>query len=227
MVKALLFDFDGVIVNTEPLHYQAFQQVLDPLGLGFTWNEYHEHYIGYDDRDALRERFRHAEQELTSTRFAELMEAKAKAFADLAQGDGCKPYPGVVELILSAGDAVPLAICSGARRCDIDPVLATIKLADSFDLIVSADDVQASKPNPESYVTAVERLAREFPLNGITASTCVAIEDTPAGVRAARKAHCQVLAVTNTYPPDKLAEAHVAVRTLEGLTLDAIRGIFG
>lgn len=227
MIKALIFDFDGVIVNTEPLHHMAFQRVLAPLDLGFSWDEYHSHYIGFDDRDALRERFRQARQELSDARLTELMTRKADVFGQLIAENGIRAFPGVVDLLSSAGDSLPLAICSGARRGDIEPVLNALKLTEAFDVIVSADDVKTSKPDPESYAVTVARLAQQFPLNKIVAGDCVAIEDTPAGVTSARKAGLQVMAVTNTYPPDRLAEAGVTVRTLEGLTLDAIRGIFG
>lgn len=214
MLKAVIFDFDGVIVDTEPLHYRAFQEVLKPLGLEYSWDEYLAVYIGFDDRDAFRTVFTSAGQPLGSDRLRELIGQKAHAFNRIIAA-GVVPYPGVVELVRDVKNHAPVALCSGALRCDIDPILEQLFLSGVFDVIVTADDVPASKPDPASYLLTAKRLAETFPsLEPPVPSSMLAIEDTPAGIASARGAGLKVLAVTNSYPAEKLTAASSIVDSL-------------
>ena len=157
--EAVLFDFDGILVDSEPMHYRAFIEVLDPLGMGFPWKEYVEIYMGFDDRDAFREAFRAKGIDLDDANLAKLVAAKSRAFQDGIR-NGVTAYPGAVPMIESLHAAGrPLALCSGALRSDIDPILARLGVARRFDVIVSADDVRRSKPDPESYALAFARLS--------------------------------------------------------------------
>lgn len=221
MLNAVIFDFDGVIVDTEPLHYRAFQELLEPLGLGYTWDEYMEDYIGFDDRDAFRHAFRSAGRSLSDQELKEMIRGKAEAFLRIVAG-GVAPYPGVVELIRSISGNMPLALCSGALRSDIDPILAQLGLNGAFDTMVTADEVAASKPDPESYRVAVERLQKRYP-GQVEPAGSLAIEDTPAGIASATGAGLNVLAVTNSYPAEKLAGAFRVVDSLDGIDLDGLR----
>lgn len=216
MLAAVIFDFDGVIVDTEPLHYRAFQEVLEPLGFGYSWEEYLNRYIGFDDRDAFREAFASAGQAIASARLVELIRRKAEAFNRIISG-GVEPYPGVVDLILAVKKEVPAALCSGALRCDIDPILEQLSLSEAFNVIVTAEDVPASKPDPASYRLTVQRLSELFPARNILPASVLAVEDTPAGIASARGAGLRVLAVTNSYPAGKLTTASSVVTTLENL----------
>jgi beta-phosphoglucomutase len=222
MLAAVIFDFDGIIVDTEPLHYRAFQNILGPLGLGYTWEEYVATYMGFDDRDAFREVFRESGKSLADAELDALISAKADAFQAAIAG-GVTPYPGVVELIRKISGSLPLALCSGALRCDIDPILAQLGLSDAFDVTVTASDVFASKPDPESYLLALRLLRLQFPSREIPAPDCLAIEDTPAGIASATGAGMRVVAVTNSYPSEKLAGAVSVVSSLAGATLDSLR----
>lgn len=212
--EAVIFDFDGVIVDTEPLHYKSFQRVLAPLGLNFTWQEYVDTYIGFDDRDAFREAFAIHNKELSSGELQSLITQKASVFQEVIR-DGVSAYPGVIELIskLSAV-GIPLAICSGALRSDIDPILAMFGLEDCFDIIVTADDVSTSKPDPECYQLAFDKL-RALQKASLSKLTTIAIEDTPAGIASARQAALSVCAVTNSYAADLLTEATFTTSSLE------------
>lgn len=213
MLKAVVFDFDGIIVDTEPLHYRAFQKILDPLGLGYSWQEYIDRYMGFDDRDAFREAYKVWGAELTDEKLVELIERKASVFHEVA-ADGVAAYPGVIELIRSLSGSVPLAICSGALRSDIEPILGMLSISDAFDSLVTAEDVAASKPDPASYALAVRKLQAQFPQSGITPAESVAIEDTPAGISSAKGAGLKVLAVTNSYPAADLGHADLVVASL-------------
>ncbi len=214
--EAVIFDFDGVIVDTEPLHYRSFQRLLEPLGLGFSWQEYTDSYMGFDDRDAFLEAFAAGGRELNLEELHSLIAWKADIFQEVIR-DGVTAYPGVVDLIRRLHtEGVPLAISSGALRSDIDPILSILGLQECFKTIVTADDVTKSKPDPECYQLAFDRLCQQhgqsFPKN-----FTVAIEDTPAGIISARQAGLQVIAVLNSYPPEKLCEASLLTDSLEAL----------
>ena len=222
MLAAVIFDFDGIIVDTEPLHYKAFQDVLVPLGLGYSWEEYVSSYIGYDDRDAIRAAFRSGNRALDDRRLRDLIEAKGKAFRKTVE-IGMEPFPGAVPLIRSISGTLPLALCSGALPSDIMPILKQFGIDQAFDVIVTAADVPASKPDPESYSLAVSRLQGVFPDRDIPSVRCLAIEDTPAGIASAVGAGLKVLAVTNSYPEEHLDGASKVVQSLVGIDLDSLR----
>jgi HAD superfamily hydrolase (TIGR01509 family) len=209
--KAIIFDFDGVIADTEPLHYRAFQEVLEPIGLEYSWKEYLDLYAGFDDRDALRERFKRSKKQLPADELARLAALKAQAFERLVTRGAAKPYPGVVELVRAQEGVRPVALCSGAVRSDILPVLRSLALTEAFQVVVTAEDVATSKPDPACYRLAVERLG------GLRPAECLAIEDTPAGIQAAKAAGLRVVAVTNTYGREKLFGADRIVASLAGL----------
>jgi beta-phosphoglucomutase len=221
MLAGVIFDFDGVIVDSEPLHYRAFQKILEPLGLGYRWETYVADYLGFDDRDAFREAFRSRERALSDADLEPLIDRKARAFLEII-ATGVRPYPGAVELITAISGRLPLAICSGALRSDILPVLAQFGLSDAFDVIVTADDVSASKPDPACYRLTVERLAVACPGRGIAPESCIVIEDTPGGIAAARGAGLAVVGVTTSYPADRLAGTARIVSSLEELSLDSL-----
>lgn len=209
MISALFFDFDGVIADSERLHWAAFNVVLTPRNRTLSWEEYIEVFMGFDDRDA----FRHAFPTLEKIELRELIEAKAAAFQDLLNNDGAAALPGVVELIQHLSGQLPLAICSGALLEDILPITEQLGITPLFDTIVTAEDTPLSKPDPAPYKLAAQKL-------GVTSG--LAIEDTPAGISSAQGAGLKVLAVTNSYPAEFLTEADAIVDTLEGLTLEKL-----
>lgn len=214
MISAVIFDFDGVIADSERLHLEAFNRILNPMGKGFSWQEYVNSVIGFDDRGA----FRHAIRNVDDDALRELVNRKAQAFQDLlGEHGGAAALPGAVELIRHLSGSLPIAICSGALLGDILPVLASLGIESCFQTIVTADDTSVSKPNPAPYRLACERL-------GIRRGV-MAIEDTPAGIRSAKGAGLRVLAVTNSYPSEALNEADAIVDTLEGLTLDSLQSL--
>lgn len=218
--EAVIFDFDGILVDSEPMHYRAFTEVLDPPGMGFPWKEYVETYMGFDDRDAFREAFRAKGIDLDDANLARLVAAKSRAFQDGLR-NGVAAYPGVLPLIesLRAAD-LPLALCSGALRSDIDPILAQLGVARCFDVIVSADDVRRSKPDPESYALAFAKLSERRAALLTVPGKSVAVEDTPAGIRSAKGAGLRVLAVTNSYGAGELADADWIVESLESVRFE-------
>lgn len=205
-IQAIVFDFDGVIADTEPLHHQSFCAVVEKDGLGCPWETYHQDYIGYDDRDLFRAFYGHHDRALSEDELAGLVEAKAQAFIALAE-QGVEPYAGIPDLVHQAAALVPIAICSGALRSDIDPILSQLGLTDTFPVIVTAEDVALSKPDPTCYRLAVQRLS-ECTDRMFLPERVVAIEDSPTGIRAAREAGLTVWAVTHTHGTAQVAGAH-------------------
>jgi beta-phosphoglucomutase len=215
MTDAVIFDFDGIIVDTEPLHFRAFLETLSPEGLPFTWAEYKETALGLDDRDVIKYYFRRAGRELSQDKLRELTAAKAALFKEAVAQTPPEPYPGVAELLAAlSGRGVPLAVCSGARQSDIDAVFAGTGLASYFQVIVSADDVARSKPDPDCYRLTVKKLQTRFPAHALEPGRCFAIEDSPAGISSALAAGLRVLAVTNSYSESFLRQAHQVVASL-------------
>lgn len=217
--EAVVFDFDGVIVDTEPLHFKAFQRVLEPLGMGLSWTDYVDVYMGFDDRDAFREIFRVRGKTLDGERLKELVATKSGVFQEILR-DGVSAYPGAVSLIVSLHAAgVPLAISSGALRSDIAPILSRLEIEHCFSVVVGADDVRKSKPDPECYTLAIAGLRRAHSSKPSAPGNCLAVEDTPAGIRAAKLAGLRVLAVTNSFGPTELGDADAVVASLEAVRL--------
>jgi len=218
MLSAIVFDFDGVIVDSEPLHFEAFIETLRPEGIDFTWPEYVEHYIGFDDRGVFQAAFKASGKPLAPEQLRELGRAKEAAFSRLVQAGRAHPYPGTVELIKSLHGKIPLALCSGALRTDIQPVLEQLGLQSAFEVMVTADDVPVSKPDPASYQLVHQRLQEHFPqVEG--PERCIAIEDTADGIRSAKATGFRVLALTHSHEAQALKEADWIVESLELIDL--------
>ena len=189
--EAVIFDFDGILVDTEPMHYEAFREAFRAKGTGI---------------DAVN--------------LAELVVEKSRAFHDGLR-NGVSPYPGAVPMIESLhADGLPLALCSGALRSDIDPILARLGVARCFPVIVAADDVRKSKPDPESYGLAFRKLSETYPSRMTIPEASIAVEDTPAGIRSAKGAGLRVLAVTNSYGAGELSGADWITDSLENVRID-------
>ncbi|MHC1728318.1 MAG: HAD family hydrolase [Syntrophobacteraceae bacterium] len=213
-LRAVIFDCDGILVDTEPLHYKALQKVLVPLGLGHDFKRYMEAFIGFDDRDAFLFAFREAGRELDPDTLGTLIDAKAMALQGLID-QGVPTFPGVVELVRElAGRGVPMAVASGALRHEIVAFINSLGLSGAFCVIVAADEVKKSKPDPETYLLALERLRQLHGWASLAPLTCIAIEDTPAGIVSAKGAGLYVVGVTNSFPESELARADHVVSSL-------------
>lgn len=212
MLNAVIFDFDGIIVDSEPMHYEAFQRALEPYGISYSWEEYCETYIGFDDRDGFREAFKSAGKKISGRELKPLIAKKAGIFQQLIRAGQASPLPGAVELIASIPRKLPVALCSGALKEDILPILETLGIENAFREIVTAEDTPKSKPDPAPYLLAIEKLGLDDP------ATAIAIEDTPAGILSAKGAGLKVLAVTNSYDREYLLEADAVTDSLENIS---------
>lgn len=197
MIKACIFDFDGILADTENLHYRSYQKVLEPLGAGFSWETYHRDYIAFDSRQAFVAALKVADLK-NPPEVSDLVDRKILAYEALLENLDLPPLPGAVAAVRLAASCGPVALCTGAQRRDVAPLLASFGIAELFGAIVTADDVHISKPDPESYLLAASKL-------GMPPADCLAIEDTPGGLRSARGAGCQTLGVTTTHNTEQLA----------------------
>lgn len=221
-LRAIVFDFDGVIANTEPLHFRAFRDTLLPLGLSLSEHDYYARYLGFDNRGVFEAVGRNRGTLFESRRLAELVSEKADRMEGLER-DQSVLFPGAARAIARCAAAVPLAIASGALRAEIDRVLEGVGLARHFAAIVSAEDTPLSKPAPDPYLRAVRLLSEATaPTPPLSPADCVAVEDSIWGVRSARAAGLMVVAVCQTYSAADLEEADLVIPSLEELDLELI-----
>jgi beta-phosphoglucomutase len=225
-LQAIVFDFDGIIVDTEKLHWRGFQQILEPLGLDIPWEHYLEVYVGFDDRDAYRCAFKEGGRSLSDEQLRELIDEKAEAFADLVRDTEIEAYPGVVELIREIDGVLPLGLCTGALASDVAPILKRLGITDCFDVLVSADMVSHSKPDPECYQMTIQKLQAIYPDAGIQPGNGLAFEDTLTGIRSAMGAGITTWGVAHTLPLESLGEADHAVGSFKGISLESLENTF-
>lgn len=217
---AVLFDFDGVIVDSERLHHETMVETMAGQGPATPWEFYRENLMGLDDRGAFAVLLRRAGIEPTPEELRRRIARKADLFARHAAAGRVPAFPGAADLVRACAAAGPVGLCSGALRSDVEPVLAALGIADCFAEKTTAEDVPASKPDPTCYRLCIARLAGRFPDRGIAPAACVAIEDTGDGIAAARGAGIPVVAVATNLPAAALEKAGAAavVESLAGLT---------
>lgn len=225
MLKAVIFDFDGVVVDTEHLHLGAFNDILAPYGVTITDKEYYDEYVIYNDADffnIVSERFNLG---LSEADIAGLIEKKFELFKKLIK-QGPDFLDGAQEFInlLKKNDVI-VAICSGSLLADIDMILKDTVLQDAFEVIVGADScgVTKGKPDPVSFEVTLARL-NENRSEAIAPAECVVIEDSYGGLAAAKAAGMHRVAVTNTFSAQKLSEyAEIVVDNLRQIDIEDLR----
>ena len=220
-LRAIVFDFDGVIANSEPLHFRAYKDVLAEDGVALTERDYYTRYLGYDDVGAFQTIAADRDLSWTAGHIATLVERKAVRLEALERGTSVL-FPGAADAIRRAASAVPIAIASGARGEEIRRVLDRERLSTFFSAIVAAEDTPISKPAPDPYLRALALLQRAGG-RAIAAGACVAIEDSRWGLESARAAGMRTVAVTNTYEKSALdGAADLVIASLEAMDLDVL-----
>lgn len=205
MIRAVIFDFNGVLVNDEMVHFTLFQEVLAEEGVEITAQMYHDVYLGYDDRGCFEHALNDAGQTADAARLDALVARKAARYFRAAE-TGLSYYEGVKTLIPQLAAQYPLAIYSGALRPEIDWALRRIGVLDRFAAIISAEMTTRCKPDPQGYIMAFEAL-RDHPklkLVDLDPGDCVVIEDSLAGLQAALGAGMCGVGVAQTYTRDEL-----------------------
>ena len=217
MLRAVIFDFNGIIVDDEPIHFELFQKVFAEEGIALSKDAYYERYLGFDDRGAFSFGYREHHRALSADKLAELIDRKA-VYYQTAIRNHVAIFPGVKELVADLANDFPLAVASGALRHEIETILTTAGLIHQFKSIVSAEDVEHGKPEPEIFLKALDGLNDKID-KAIEAGNCVVIEDSKEGIKGARRAGMKCLAVTNSHPAELLGEADLIVNSLEEVGL--------
>lgn len=229
MIKAILFDFNGVIVNDEPLHMKAYQEILAKDGIALS-DEHYYSCMGMDDKTFIGAQYKRADKDLAPEKIDATMTAKTARWRELVAAE-IPIFDGMENFIRKMEKEFALGVVSMARREEIEYVLETLNLRDCFSAIVSAEDVSVCKPDPESYMKGFSQLDAARTARGhnpIVHGECLVIEDAPQGIIAGKRAGMKTLGVPNTVDAAKLREAGADAVTdkLPEWMPGAIRAVF-
>jgi beta-phosphoglucomutase len=214
MIAAIVFDFDGVLADSEPLHFRALQEVLALDGVAFSLEEYSSRYLGYNDVDTFRVLAADRGWSKSDGEIADLVDRKARVLEGLVAVTDVL-YRGAVACVERLAERYPLGIASGAFPHEIESILARYDLRNYFRFIVGSGDTPNSKPAPDPYRRAAE-------LHGCRPGECVAVEDSIWGIESARAAGLRSIGITHTYQRSALGAADVIIDSLDELTVELI-----
>ncbi len=223
MLRAIIFDFNGVILDDEPLHFQSMKNTVAEIGIQISEAEYWNRYLPLDDAACLETICRDYGRKLDEGERRRLLELKAVNYREMLQ-DRQPLFPGAADFVRAAAARYPLALASGARRDEIEATLRAAELSQCFRVIVAGEDFVLGKPHPESYLFALELLNGK--LDGeaepVRPQECLVVEDSAGGVEGARAAGMLCLALTNTYPMESLGAANRIVSSLNEVGIDEL-----
>ncbi|MBZ8182126.1 HAD family hydrolase [Oscillatoria salina] len=228
-LKAVLFNFNGVIIKDESIHQQLIDEILLAENLRPNPQEYWKVCLGKSDRACLQEILARRGRVVTEAELTKLMEKKAQAYVNQIEALPEIPiYPEIPEFLAKIqGLGLKIGLVSGAMKAEIELVCDRAQIKQYFNVIVAGDEIHQSKPDPYCYLFAIERFNRQEPTLQLKPANCLAIEDTPAGITAAKSAGMQVVGVANTYPFHMLQrQANWTVDYLSELELERVQQIY-
>lgn len=227
MLRAILFDFNGVIVDDEPLHFSLFQKALAPKNLSLTKEDYYQKYLGFDDRDAFAAALKDRGVDPSAALIHELTETKAAAYDQEAQKLDLF-VPGALDFIRKSADKYFLGVVSGALRREVEAWLKRGGVLGLFQAVVAAEDMKKGKPDPEGFLRALDRINRDFVPSSeiLLPQECLTIEDSMWGIQAAHGADMKCLALTTSYSKAELQKADWVVGRFSEISLEKILEAF-
>jgi beta-phosphoglucomutase len=227
MLRAVIFDCDGVIVDSEPHHLKAFKEVLAEEGISLSTEEYYSTYLAMDDKGCFEAILHAHDRPVDNKILKKLIIRKMEVYRRLSQQE-LFLYPGVVDLVNKLKDRYRLAIASGAFRGEVKFALDKGGMRDAFPVMVTAQDVRNGKPHPEAFQTALAQINQRDPVPSppIRPDECLVIEDSLHGIEGAKGAGMKCLAVTNSYPKEKLTHADKVVESLKGIRSEDLEKLF-
>jgi phosphoglycolate phosphatase/beta-phosphoglucomutase len=228
MIKAIFFDFNGVIIDDETIQMKAYQEILRGHQIDLT-EEWYFSALGMDDRTFIKAMFERAKKPLTNPVLETVLDTKTDMHRQM-MADGLPLFPGVVTFLKAASRHFSLGLVSMANKAEVGYVFQRANLTPLFSIIVTVEDA-VCKPAPDCYLAGLTKLnekrqrERKLPL---LASECLGIEDSPPGIEAARVAGMRTLGVTNTVSADALraAGAEVVTASLADWTVDAVKRLY-
>jgi len=219
MLRAIIFDFDGVITDSEILHLRAFNQSLIPYDIEISTKDYYTNYLGFSDFDCYKALIDNGLLKIDKRQIDGIVKKKSKIFEELTRTEG-RTIDGVHEFLQMLEDNnIPMAICSGSLLTEIEVMLEGSGLRRYFAEIISAEQVKKGKPSPEGFLLSLQKL-NENSQPPIAANECIVIEDSNWGLQAAKDAGMHTIAVTNSYDAEQLKLAEKIVSHLKELTID-------
>jgi beta-phosphoglucomutase len=229
VLKAVLFDFNGVIIDDEPIHEQLIEQILLDENLRFNRRDFQKYCLGRGDRQCIAELLTSRGRIVGDSYLNGLLQRKALAYQQTIDTLTLLPiYPNLGKLIAQMrAERLKLAVVSGALRSEIELVLDRAQLSPYFSLVVAGDDIKTGKPEPDGYLLAVDRLNQLYPDLQLQPTECLAIEDTFAGIEAAKRAGIKVVGIAHTYPFHMLQRlSNWAIDRFSDLELDRVQRVF-
>jgi beta-phosphoglucomutase len=229
MIQAIFFDFNGVIIDDEPLQMKAYQEAFREQGIALTEEQYYG-ALGMHDRAFVRAAYEREGRELTEEMSQSVIECKTNIHRKLIENE-LPLFPGVVTFLKAASRRYSVGLVSMARRKEIDYVLERGRMGPLFAIVVSAEDVNSHKPDPECYQCGLTKLNERRNHQGLpplTPAECLVIEDAPPGIASARAADMRTIGVTNTVSENELraAGAEIVTKNLADWTVDAVQLLF-
>ncbi len=218
MLKVVIFDFDGVIADSEILHFRAFNRILAQFDFQIQKRDYYQKYLGLTDKDCYKTLIQEGYLPVSEDQVPDLVAQKKVVYKQFAESDG-HIIDGVRSFLgLLNHHGITKAICSGALEAEIQLTLAQAGLENEFVTVVAADHVSVGKPDPEGYNLTLTQLQELDPT--LTTSQCIVIEDSHWGLEAAKAAGMKTIAVTNSYPAEQLSMADNIVSSLDLITVE-------
>jgi beta-phosphoglucomutase len=229
MIKAIFFDFNGVIIDDETIQMKAYQEVLRGHEIDLT-EEWYFSSLGMDDRTFVKSMFERAKKPLKDPVLETVMSAKTDLHRRMIE-DELPLFPGVLTFLKAASRHFSLGLVSMANKTEVGYVFQRANLTPLFSVVVTAEDASVCKPDPDCYLAGLKKLnekrqdERKLPL---LATECLAIEDSPPGIQSAHAAGMRTLGVTNTVRETDLrsAGADVVTASLADWNVDAVRRLF-
>jgi beta-phosphoglucomutase len=226
MLRAVLFDCDGVIADSEHLHFSLFQKILsEELGLTLTKEAYLAKYLAMDDKGCFRAVLKDNGKTLPEDAIAALIEKKSALYKQAA-AQSLVILPGVVEFVMAVSQKYPLAMASGALREEVLLMIETAGIRHYFDAVVAAEDVTRGKPAPDAYLKALAELNRLNPGKDFQPSECLVVEDSKHGVVSAHAAGMKCVAVCTSYTAEELAHADKVVPVMTAVRVSELEALF-